>query len=196
MDLLQQIVVGVISGASVVVIAAFFARRSLTRILDSRLEVLKNELGVQRTQESTLESQIEFRERQLAEFYGPIHILLKRGRPIYDHWEEGRLEEIALDLESLFVEANNRIADIILTRSHLIRGPEIPAAFINFLTHVAVWDAFLKTKHKGVLLSEEQFPEAYYSDEFEKEIFNTTQSLKRELDRLYQRYGLVEARQA
>ncbi len=52
---------------------------------DRRIERLKHDLGVDaKTHELMLRSQIEFKERQLAEFYGPIYAYLKRGRPIYD----------------------------------------------------------------------------------------------------------------
>lgn len=197
MELGKDIIAGLISSGTVIAVAAFIARESFTRILNRRLEVFKHELGIEaKTRELTLKSQIEFKERQLAEFYGPIYALLKRGRPIYNHWEQGRLDEITTDLETLFVNANNRIVDIVLNKSHLIRGDEVPASFIHFLTHVAVWHAFLKTKHKGVPFAKEEFPEAYYNDNFEREIIETTQTLKRELDGLYHRYGLVESKQS
>jgi hypothetical protein len=61
------------------------------------------------------------------------------------------------------------------------------------LTHVAVWHAYLKTEHEGIPFEESDFPEAYYNDSFEKEIFAVTESLKRELEELYARYGLIGA---
>ena len=192
MDLVKAIIAGIVSSASVIAVAAFIGRESFKRVLDKQPERFKHELGVDaKTRELTLKSQIEFKERQLADFYGPIYALLKRGRPIYDHWENERLDEINSDLETLFVTANNRIVEIILNKSHLISGDEIPGSFVDFLTHVAVWHAFLKTKHKAVPFEKEDFPEAYYNNEFEQEIFRTTKSLKLDLDNLYRRYGLI-----
>lgn len=195
MGLLEAIIAGLISSTTVIAIAGFIARETFARVLNRRLEIFKHELGIEaKTRELTLKSQIEFKERQLAEFYGPIYALLKRGRPIYDHWAKGKLKEITSDVESLFVDANNQILNILLNKSHLIQGNKIPDSFIHFLTHVAVWHAFLKTNHKGVPFSKEEFPEAYYNDEFENEIFNTTESLKLELDGLYHHYGLLASK--
>ena len=188
---LRSMGAGLVSAAAVLAAVAFLARTSLTSWIDQRLERLKHELGLEATRrELLIRSQIEFKERQLAEFYGPIYALLKRGRPIYDLWKAGRLHEIEGATRELFITANNRIVEIILTRSHLIRGPEIPESFTRFLTHVAVWHAYAETPHKGVPFSREQFPEAFSPDGFEKEIVSTTEGLKRELDELYHRYGL------
>ncbi len=181
-------------GAAAAGAVAFLAKEWLSRRLDRQAEQLKHQLGVDATtRELLLRSQIEFKERQLAEFYGPIYAYLKRGRPIYDLWTEGRLDEIEGDIEALFTTANDEIVHIILTKSHLVRGPSIPESFTLFLTHVAVWHAYLKTDHKGIPLTKEEFPQAYYPEGFEDEIIDTTESLKREIDKLYARYGVEVA---
>jgi hypothetical protein len=106
-------------------------------------------------------------------------------------WRAGRLHEIEDSVRDLFTSANDDIVRIILTKSHLIRGPHIPASFTHFLTHVAIWHAYLKTNHRGVPFSQEEFPEAYHTDKFEQEIIDTTEVLKRELDELYAKYALT-----
>src|SRR5215469_8971318 len=63
--------------------------------LNQDLERHKQELGIEATRRQlALQSQIQFKERQLSEFYGPIYALLKRIRPVDDLWNAGRLEEI------------------------------------------------------------------------------------------------------
>lgn len=179
----------VASLASGAVLAAIIA--PLAKIwFDRQVERLKHELGVDaKTRELILRSQIDFKERQLADFYGPIYAYLKRGRPIFDLWINGRLDEIDENIRTLFTSANDDIVRIILTESHLIRGHEIPKSFAHFLTHVAIWHAYLKTPHKGVPFSQSEFPEAYYPNDFEQEIVTTTEVLKRELDDLHRKYG-------
>jgi hypothetical protein len=56
---------------------------------------------------------------------------------------------------------------------------------------VAVWHGYMNTEHKGVPLTDSEFPEAYYPTEFEEEIFLTTERLKRELFELHGQYGLL-----
>lgn len=193
MEWLKSILAGLFSASAVVAVVAFLGRGWIDSLFERRLEKFKHELGLDaKTRELTLSSQIEFKERQLSEFYGPIYALLKRGRPIYDLWGKGRLHEVEADITSLFLEANNRIVEIILSKSHLIHGDQIPDSFTQFLTHVAVWHSYLKTPHRGVPFSKEEFPEAYYPDDFEREIFQVTELLKRELDELYRQYGLID----
>ena len=59
------------------------------------MESFKQQLQIDtKIRELTLKSQIELRKRQLGDFYGPIYALLKRSKPIYRLWDEGKLQEI------------------------------------------------------------------------------------------------------
>ena len=179
-----------LSAVAIAGLIAFLGKQWVTRLFDRHAERLKHELGIDATKRELLaRSQIEFRERQLAEFYGPIYAYLKRGRPIYDLWQMGKLKEIEKTLRDLFIDANDEIVRIILTKAHLIRGPIIPPSFTQYLTHVAVWHAYAMT-HGGVPFTPTEFPEAFYPSSFEQEIFETTQALKRELNEPYRQYGL------
>lgn len=171
----------------------FVLRESFKRLLDSRIEELKHRLNVAaKKHELALKSQIEFREKQLAEFYGPIYALLKRGRSvIYPYWSAGKLGAIDEQLRILAVESNNTIAGILLEKSHLIDGEKIPESFIHYLTHVSVWHAFLDAGHGGVSLAQDEFPEAYYPEEFQENIYLTTEKLKKELHDLHETYTLL-----
>ena len=86
-------------------------------------------------------------------------------------------------------DSNNRIVEIILTKSNLIHGYGIPPSYTHFLTHVAVWHAFWDDPNAD-WATYEKLPEAHYDEAFEKEIFRTTEDLKHELDQLYEQYGI------
>jgi hypothetical protein len=192
MDWLQVILGGVISTSSVVAVALFLSREWFTRLLNNRFERFKHDLQIEaKKRELTLRSQIEFKERQLSEFYGPIYSRLKRGRALVRFWRDGKLKEIERQFWELARKTNNEIEDIILTKSHLIDGDEIPKSFIQFLTHVPIWHAFMETAHGAVPFAPEEFPEAYYTEEFERDIYSTTESLKKDLHTLYRDFGLV-----
>lgn len=90
----------------------------------------------------------------------------------------------------LFIKANDDIVQIILTKSHLIDGDVIPSSILHYLTHVAVWDAYLVQNLTGVPFSEAEFPEAFYTNLFESDIIRTTERLKRELYELYHKLGI------
>ncbi|MGB7923481.1 MAG: hypothetical protein WCF57_09570 [Pyrinomonadaceae bacterium] len=219
-DFILNLLISIVSGATTITIVAFIGNELFKNVLGRKLEAFKNELSSQakarelalisefdkqleairhelgvdaKTRELTLKSQIEFKERQLAEFYGPIYALLKRGDPIIKNWKLGRLKDVGQQIKVKLIKANNQIEEIILNRSHLIEGDEISDSFIGFLTHVTVLHAYVDAGYEVVPLSKEQFPEAYFNEDFANEIFRTTISLKRELHDLYIRYGLFDS---
>ena len=190
MEWFKLIVSGLISSAAVLGGIFFFAQESFKNILSRRLESFKHDLGVEATRRQVaLQSQIQFKERQLSEFYGPTYALLRRIRPIDELWNAGKLQAISDAAVEVICDSNNRIADIILSKCHLIQGDKIPESYTHFLTHVAIWHAFLKSPLRG-WPETPALPEAYYTTDFEKDIYGTTETLKRELYQLYQRYGL------
>jgi hypothetical protein len=160
--------------------------------LNRALERFKYDLGLDATRRGlTSQSQIQFKERQLAEFYGPIYALLKRIRPIDDLWGGGSVRDVDDAIVGVIRDSNSRIVEIILTKSHLIRGNTIPESHTRFLTHVAVWHAFWSNPNRD-WSTYASLRDAHYDREFENEIFQTTEELKQELEGLYQQYGFRE----
>lgn len=189
MDWLPSIVSGLVSAASVTAVITFVARQSFQTFVDRRLESFKHDLGVEATRRQlALQSQIQFKERQLSELYGPIYAYLKRIRPIDDLWNEGRLKSIEAAAKQVIRESNDRIVEIILAKCHLIDGDCIPASYTRFLTHVPIWHAFLDAP--GNWNDYHNLTEALYDMDFEREIYSTTEKLKRELHQLHSAYGL------
>lgn len=157
------------------------------------IENLKYELGIAATRHQlALQSHIQFKERQLSEFYGPIYALLMRIRPIDDLWNQGQVKEVDDAIIKVIRASNDRTVDLLLTKSHLIRGHTIPQSYVGFLTHVAIWHAFWDNPQSDWSAYQE-LRGAHYDPNFEREIFQTTEELKQELDALYQRYGLLAA---
>ena len=190
MELANLVIANLFSSAVVLTTGTYFFKQVFNRLLDKRMESFKQQLQVDsKTRELALRSQIDFRERQLGEYYGPIYAYLMRGKPIYRLQSEGQLDDISESIEALFVSANEAIVAMILQKSHLVAGERMPVAFTDFLTHVAVWHGFMSTTGGGVPLSKDDFPEAYYPIEFEEEIFATTERLKKELFELHNQHG-------
>jgi len=194
MEWIKIISISIISSATAVAILKLIISETFKKALDAGLEKFKAQLQIDVTRhEIALKSQIDFKERQLSDFYGPIYALLKRGRTIiYPHLMSGKLLEIEPQIKELAIKANHEISNTILGKSHLIEGSEIPYSYIHFLTHASLWQAFIEANKKGVTLSENDLPEAYYPIDFEKNIFQTTEKLKAELFELYKTYGLAK----
>jgi hypothetical protein len=186
----------ILSSAVIIAAAVFVFKESFKRLLDQRIETYRHQLGIDaKTRELALKSQLEFRERQLAEFYGPIYALLKQGKPIYKFWELNRLEDISDEVRDFFRHANETIVSIIQTKSHLIVGEKFPESFLHFMTHVTVWHAFIDLRRDMVYpFEKEEFPEAFFPEQFNTDIFETTERLKKELFELHAKYGFTAAR--
>jgi hypothetical protein len=68
------------------------------------------------------EADLEYRKRQIEEFYGPIYAALKLSSEIYPLWIQGKLEEVNQDTIALFKQQNDDITTILKTKAHLMDG--------------------------------------------------------------------------
>jgi hypothetical protein len=195
MDFLTSLATGVLSTATVIAIGGFVLKASFESILDRKMELFKQQLDINKSlHHLTLKSQIEFRERQLGEYYGPICAILKRGARLYKVHREGRLPDgIRPIINSILIEGNNMIVSILLQKSHLISGNKLPDSHVHFLTHAAIWPAFQNAKPQLAPPPESEFPEAYYPMAFEVDSVRTTEKLKKELAELHNRFGISAA---
>lgn len=158
--------------------------------INRALENFKFDLGLKTSRYGLAsKSQIDFKEKQLAELYGPIYALLKRIRPIDDMWSQGKVKSVDTSIIKIIRDSNDRIVNLILNKSHLIHGACISETYTRFLTHVAVWHAFWDTPDRD-WSDYTNLRDAQYDFEFEEEIFRTTEKLKQELYDFYQEYGL------
>lgn len=191
MDFFNELFASLVSTSAAVAVIAFLGRSFFTRYLDKKFETFKYELDLAaKTHELTLQSQIVFKERQLSEFYGPIYARLKRGKRLNELWRQGKLDRVEADILALFVQSNESNVETILNRSDLIDGDAIPESYIRYLTHVAIWDPFLRKDPPEIPPYEEEgFEAGRYPDDFEESIIMTTEKLKREISELYKEYG-------
>jgi len=98
---IRELITSLISTAVVVAVLGFLGSEFLKRLFDRQFVNYKELVERNRkTRELTLKSQVEFEERQLSEFYGPIWAILKRGERIYEVWKEGRLARFTLGLRT------------------------------------------------------------------------------------------------
>ncbi|MFE4108141.1 hypothetical protein [Almyronema epifaneia] len=135
------------------------------------------------------EADLEFRKRQIEEFYGPIYASLKLNSKIYPLWLQGKLEEVNQDIITLFKSHNDEIIEILKTKAHLMDGGEFPPEFIEFMTSATIWGMYCTRADQPYLpepvasLDQVKWPQA-----FENHIFVKTEALKKTLDDLLVKY--------
>jgi hypothetical protein len=136
------------------------------------------------------ENELTFRQKQLAELYGPIYGTIKTTGRLWKLWMEGKLSEISPQIKELFWRQNDYIVELLRTKAHLIEGDSVPTCFAKYTTSVTIFNIGTRVGKDGYSpwpISE--LPEAANPEEFFRHIDETTKLLKRNLDRLYREHG-------
>ena len=140
-----------------------------------------------------LSAQMKFTERQLEELYGPLAFLIWDGKRTFEDLLEilgrnyvfppsGIITEDELKtwlfwLDNYFFPKNERIKDLLMTKTHLIEGAEMPASYLDFLEHHNSWYLnHLRWKKEGIKYSWRSKINAPH--DFEEEIIDTFKRLK------------------
>lgn len=135
----------------------------------------------------------KFTERQLEELYGPLSFLIWDGRRAfadlleifgrnYVFPESGTLTEDELKtwlfwIDNYFFPKNEKIKELLESKTHLIEGEEIPPSHIAFLEHYNSWYLnHLRWKKDGVEYSWHSKINAPKA--FEEDILDTFKRLK------------------
>ena len=77
-------------------------------------------------------SELEFREKQLANFYGPAYGYVMTQRDIFGLWFDQKMPEVNHEVKKLLSKQNNLLRQLIIENSHLIEGPQMPTSFVRF----------------------------------------------------------------
>jgi hypothetical protein len=135
------------------------------------------------------QTDLEFRKRQLEEFYGPIYASLKLSSEIYPLWLNQNFKEVNFDVITLFKKQNDEIISILKNKAHLIDGAEYPPEFIKFMTSATIWGMYCSRIDQPYIPEHlNHLEQIKWPAEFENHIFTKTEHLKRNLDNLLVKY--------
>ncbi|MEO1095188.1 MAG: hypothetical protein AAFX01_09850 [Cyanobacteria bacterium J06638_28] len=175
MDLMQILGVFLASALG----AGTFIRFSAEKVIEA---------GLQKTlhkEQLLTETDLAFRQRQLAEFYGPIYASLKLSSEIYPIWMEGKIAEVNQDVIDLFNQQNETITTILKTKTHLMDGAGFPPEYVKFMTSATIWGMYCtRPEHPYIPEHVAAIEQVKWPQEFEKHIFEKTEELKKTLDAL------------
>ena len=141
------------------------------------------------------ETQLRYVERQLEELYGPLAFWLYEGRRAFadlldtlgrryvfqddDPLPEDELRTWLFWAEFEFLPRNERIKQLLMTKTHLVQGAAFPQSYIRFLDHCNSWAInHCRWKEQGVEYS--WHSKVNWPKEFEDEVIDTFQRLKAE----------------
>lgn len=134
--------------------------------------------------------EFEYRQKQLAEFYGPIFGRLEVSEELYKLWIDNKVEGINFQIKQRFQKQNEEIRDIITNKPHLIEGVGMPDDMKRFVTSTILFDDYAARTEGGELPKDvEALPEAKFPTEFAANIARTMQRLKEEMKDVYRQHG-------
>jgi hypothetical protein len=136
---------------------------------------------------------LKYVERQLEELYGPLAFLLYEGRRTFqdlletfgrDHvfMRDNYISEEDLKIwlfwaEHSFLPKNEKIKELLVSKTHLIEGSSFPRSYVTFLDHHYSWSIqHQRWKEEGVAYS--WHSKINWPVEFEQEVIQTFEMLK------------------
>lgn len=181
MELITVLSSAVLGGLMASGVLKLVLDRSLSASLSRVLK--KNEIGGK--------AELEYREKQIAEFYGPIYSYLEANKVIYPLWLDGKLKEVNYEVIKMFKEQNDHIIDIITNKAHLIDSEKMPKEFTAFTTSSKIWNMYCIRENEPYLPEHvANLPEVKWPKHFEEHIHEKTIELKRRLNELYDKYKI------
>ena len=143
-----------------------------------------------------MKSSVKYLETQLQELYGPLAFLLWEGertwKDLFDTLETLRgtrpknvfplenADELKLWLfwvDNDFMPRNERIRELLMSKTHLIEGASMPRSYLDFLEHHNSW----KINHLRWQKNNVEYPwhsKINYPMKFREEVLDTFQTLK------------------
>jgi hypothetical protein len=135
-------------------------------------------------------SELDYRERQLSELYGPAYAIVKTESDIYNLWINGQMKEVNLQVKQYFHEHNNKITGLIISKAHLIEGATMPDCFVRFITDPVVFGLYAVPRNDGQVPDElAKHPRVQYPLDFNEHIIKTTEQLKSRIEFLHNKYA-------
>jgi hypothetical protein len=179
MDLLQILGVFLASALG----AGTFLKFSAEKIIETGLQKALHK------EQLLTAADLEYRKRQIEEFYGPIYASLKLNSEIYTLWLDGHLKDVNQDVITTFKQNNDEITTILKTKAHLIDGANYPPEFTKFLTSTTIWGLYCTRPEQPYIPQDvADLPAVKWPEEFQSHIFTKTEELKKNLDGLLIKY--------
>lgn len=141
-----------------------------------------------------LVSQMEFTKQQLEELYGPLAFLILEGRQTFQDflaavgWSqvfeigdpllENELKIWLFWVENDFFPRNQKIKELLSSKTHLIEGEKVPESFLTFLDHFNSWQInHLRWKEHGIEYGWRS--KITWPNKFDEDVISTFKELKK-----------------
>jgi hypothetical protein len=174
---------GVLTGLGASALLAALFKRFLEEGISNWFKTIQQARGI------VFQAEIQYRQQQLSEFYGPLYAYLKGSEALYRLWMAGKLHHVNEAVKANFREQNQAMLNVVRAKAHLIDEETFPHELARFMISVTIWTLYT-SQQDGVPEEVAQLPEAAFPQEFPAYIYKKTEVLKVELESLYRKYGI------
>lgn len=151
---------GVLTGIGASALLAAIFKRFLEEGIAHFFKTLQQARGI------VGQAEIEYRQRQLSEFYGPLYAYLKGTEALYRLWMAGKLHHVNEAVKVNFREQNQAMLKVIRANAHLIDEETFPKELAGFMTSVTIWTLYT-SQQDGVPEEVARLPETAFPQEFQ-----------------------------
>lgn len=189
------------AGAALVAFSqGYFAERGKKIATKNDIDQLRQELrknteitkGVEQAyarQDVVWRSELQYREQQLAELYGPAYGYVKTGKELYELWMARKTDEINLTVKKWMAKRNEFMRELLISKAHLIEGSEMPDCMVRLATSTLIFDFYAAPSEDGQIPEHLKSPRTVYPEDFDAHIIDTTERLKARIDELHRKYA-------
>jgi len=164
--------------------------KQLQEELEKNTEITKGVEQAYARQDVLWRSELQYREQQLAELYGPAYGYVKTSQELYLLWLEGKTPEINLTVKKWMTKQNEVMRELLVKKAHLIEGSEMPDSMMRFATSTLIFDFYASPSEEG------RVPERLTKDDrtkypkaFDEHVIKTTERLKARIEELHRKYA-------
>jgi hypothetical protein len=195
-------ILGALGGATVLIFSkSYFGERAknlatkhdfaqLQQQLRENTEITKEVEQAHARADVLWRSELDYRERQLSELYGPAYGYVKTSQEIYDLWMEKKTPEINLKVKQLLTKQNEFMRDLLISKAHLMEGAQMPESISRYATSTLIFDFYASSTEEGYVPEPlRSDPRTKYPEDFDKHIIETTERLKERIDQLHAKYS-------
>jgi hypothetical protein len=185
------------------VITSYYSERAKHLATQDDLKEIQKQLGENTEITKTIEqkffrsdflsrSELAFREKQLAELYGPAYGVLRSQRRIYELWRAEQMNQVNYEIKQLFKRQNEFIRQLIINKAHLIEGAVMPKGFTDYATSTLVFDLYAAPTDEGRIPDHlATLDDVKFAMNFYDHIVVTTESLKARIEALYEQNAII-----
>jgi hypothetical protein len=133
------------------------------------------------------QSELAYKQQQLAELYGPALVILQGYNDVFDIWKGGKMGQVHKAAIKLISDESKALRGLLINKAHLIEGAAVPPGCGEFFTSSVLFDLYVASDDGGMVAGELQ-DKVKSPDVLTDHIVSTVKELKAQIANLRSQY--------